>query len=120
MNDVEFQNAIVTAIGTELAFSRIVQIRTDRSYGRASTFVTLINLPAGKQYCGAEQQNNRVTIVISGEPTGDKVKAEQLVCALKTDRKLRAKTATPTKIADYVGAHIKALMTEVAPNFTHS
>jgi hypothetical protein len=96
-----------------------------------SVYVTLINLPygAGGAGGGAEAENNRLSISVTGfgAATG-KVKAETSVShiyrggsiARENRIEMRAKTAEPAKIAQYVADFLNKVAREEASNFTHT
>lgn len=77
---------------------------------------------------GAEAENNRMSFWVEGfdredehapPPTG-KVKVEMATSALPRDYKLRAKTGTPERIAQYLADFLNKVAREVPPKFTHS
>jgi len=86
-------------------------------------FVNFYNLPTGVGSAGggAEAENNRMLFVVEGFglPTG-KVKVEMSTSALPREHKLRAKTDSPERVAQYLAAFINKVVKEVPPHFTHT
>lgn len=90
--------------------------------GRHSiAFVHFYNVPKEKSR-GATGENNRMLFSIEGfdktdpnAPAPGKVKIEQRVNALDRKWTLRAKTATPQAILDYLGTFLKKVVAEVEP-----
>lgn len=94
----------------------------------ADTQVVFINLPEGIGSAGggAERLNNQMILWVHGfgkegpdspPPTG-KVKVELVTTVFP--HRLRAKTATPEKIAEYLADFINKVVDEVEPKFTHT
>lgn len=85
-------------------------------------FINLINLP--ESICqageggGAEMQNNREMLVV--QKVGDKLKVSQSIRLYQSPFKLRGKTGSPEKIAEYIATHLNRIAAEVKPNYTHS
>lgn len=112
MNTEQLTAALTAAAPT--AAGRQIHVSTGAlsSLGSPTLFVTFINLPAG--IGGAEAMNNRIQFTIRNG------KIEQLSSAFPRSYSLRAKTASPEKLAAYLGAFLEKLATEIAPRFTHS
>jgi hypothetical protein len=96
--------------------------------GRSSMAVNFINLSQDRHRerrgGGAESENNRMLFWISGfneDPSDpvDKIKIEQSVNSIRGTRNLRAKTASPDKIAIYLAKYINEIAESVPPNLTH-
>jgi len=96
--------------------------------GRSSIAVNFINLSQDRHRerrgGGAESENNRMMFWISGfneDPSDpvDKIKIEQSVNSIRGARNLRAKTASPDKIAIYLAKYINEIAESVPPNLTH-
>jgi hypothetical protein len=96
--------------------------------GHSSVAVNFINLSQDRHRerrgGGAESENNRMLFWISGfneEPSDpvDKIKIEQSVNSIRGARNLRAKTASPDRIAIYLAKHINEIAESVPPNLTH-
>lgn len=98
-------------------------------------FVNFFNLPSGVGGAGggAEGENNRMMFVVSGfdgflysgssyakPPANGKLRVELSVSAFPRAMNLRAKTAAPEKIAEYLAAHINRIAATVPPRFTHT
>ena len=85
-------------------------------------FINLINLP--ESVCqanrggGAEMGNNREMLIVL--QVGEKLSVRQSIRCYNSPFKLRGKTASPEKIAEYVAAHLNKIVAEVKPNYTHS
>lgn len=100
--------------------------------GYTSVVVNYINLPeeihSRNEGNGAESENNRMMFSVTGfhptDPTRPpmdlKVKVELHVSSIGREYNLRAKTATPEKIAEYLAAHLNKVAAEVEPKFTHT
>jgi hypothetical protein len=96
--------------------------------GRSSIAVNFINLPQERHKerrgGGAESENNRMLFWISGfneDPSDpvDRIKIEQSVNSIRGSRNMRAKTASPDKIALYLAKYINEIAESVPPNLTH-
>ena len=96
--------------------------------GSSNIAVNFINLPRERHQQrrggGAESENNRMLFWISGfneDPSDpvDKIKIEQSVNSIRGARNLRAKTASPDKIAIYLAKYINEIAESVPPNLTH-
>ena len=90
--------------------------------------VNFINLPLERHEQrrggGAESENNRMLFSIwgfDGDPAVavDKVKIEQLVNSIRGSKSLRAKTASPDKVAAYLAKYINEIAKTVPPSLTH-
>ena len=96
--------------------------------GSSNMAVDFINLSQARHKerrgGGAESENNRMLFWISGfneDPSDpvDKIKIEQSVNSIRGTRNLRAKTASPDKIAIYLAKYINEIAESVPPNLTH-
>ena len=100
---------------------RFVRATADDKFGHSSVYVRFVNLPKAvverREGGGAEAENNRATFVIL-PAKGGKVQIEELGSVFV--KRLRKKTATPDKIAKYLAAHLKDIVTDVEPRFTHT
>ena len=95
---------------------------------RSNIAVNFINLPQERHKerrgGGAESENNRMLFWISGfnenpsDPV-DRIKIEQSVNSIRGSRNMRAKTASPDKIALYLARYINETAGSVPPNLTH-
>lgn len=88
-----------------------------------SIYINFYNLPksvGGGGGGGAEAENNRMMFVVDFKDGNAKAKIKHSVNALDRKYDLRAKTAHPAKIADYLAAHLNKVVKEVEPNLTHS
>ena len=93
-------------------------------------FVNFINLPEErhrqKRGGGAESENNRMLFTVEGfgeheeDPSAPKLKVEQSVHGLFEFRRMRTKTASPEKIAEYLAGYINEVAETIPPNFTHA
>jgi len=100
---------------------------TDRP-GSSNVYVNFINLPQERHRQrrggGAESENNRMLFWISGfnedssDPV-DRIKIEQSVNNISGSKNMRAKTASPDKIALYLARYLNETAGSVAPNLTH-
>ena len=100
---------------------------TDRP-GSSNVYVNFINLPQERHRQrrggGAESENNRMLFWISGfnedssDPV-DRIKIEQSVNNISGSKNMRAKTASPDKIALYLARYLIETAGSVAPNLTH-
>jgi len=103
-----------------------LQIKDRRVKTKASgdtVYLNFYNLPKsvdGGAGGGAEAENNRMMFVIRFKDEGAKAKIEHSVNALDRKYNLRAKTAHPSKIVDYLAAHLAKVVKEAEPNLTHS
>lgn len=104
--------------------------------GRGSVFVDFVNLPISRvkerRGGGAESENNRSTFWIHGFDSSssnpvEKVRVEQSKNGIYQGSptqgvrapNLRAKAATPEKIASYLADYINAVAEKFAPSYTH-
>jgi hypothetical protein len=90
--------------------------------------VNFINLPRERHQQrrggGAESENNRMLFWISGfneDPSDpvDRIKIAQSVNSIRGAKGMRAKTASPDKIALYLANYINEIAETVPPNLTH-
>lgn len=84
-------------------------------------FVELVNLPAATMdsYCGAERENNRLLLCV--ERKGERVRVSALVnMVTEYGDRLRGKTCTPEKAAEYVSAYLNRVIEKYPPRFTHT
>lgn len=96
----------------------------------ADVYVNFINLPEGIGGAGggAEAENNRTSFWIYGFDKSDphasaprgKVKVVLSNTTLPREHRLRAKTAPPEKIAQYLANFLNKVVREVEPRFTHT
>jgi hypothetical protein len=91
-----------------------------RSLSPSMLYIDYINLPMTPTKEPAEKENNRISFVIHYNKATGRGKAETSVCALDRKWRLRAKTATPEKLAVYIAGHINKIFKEVPPKYTHS
>lgn len=119
MNTEQFTAALTAAAPT--AAGRQLKV-SPAPLGGSDVWVTLINLPAGigEAGGGAEAMNNRILFIVRGGVGGASAKVEQCSSAFPRSYSLRAKTATPEKLAAYLGAFLEKLASEIAPKFTHT
>ncbi len=99
----------------------IVASEGARLGGHNMAFIDFYNLPREKAR-GALGENNRMMFSIEGfdktdsnAPAPGKVRIEQRLNAIDRKWSLRAKTATPQAILDYLGAFLKKVVAEVEP-----
>jgi hypothetical protein len=136
-------NAFVTAL-QDLAGPAVCDERTllvdarpslgPRGRGTCSVYVSLINLPyhrvKQRRGGGAENENNRILVVVKGFNEGEfasipaeTIAVEPLVCNVghpgQGAQKIRRKTASPEKIAEYLGNYLQGIVTKFPPSFTH-
>jgi hypothetical protein len=130
MGSGEFINLLMSLLSIK---DRRVQCSNHSTIGGISysaVYVNFINLPKdiGSAGGGAEAENNRSSFWIRGfgkespesvPPTG-KVKIEQANTVLPREMRMRSKTASPEKIAEYLANYLNKVVKEVEPNFTHS
>lgn len=101
--------------------------------GRGSVVVNFINLPTPRHKerrgGGAESENNRQLFFVNGfhataaEPA-DRLVVEQLTNGIGRGAddwapKMRKKTASPEKIAEYLAKYVNDIAARFEPNFTH-
>ena len=94
-----------------------------------SVYVTFINLPSArvKERRGgrAEAENNRMLFSVDGFSTTPSVEASKVVVesqvnnVIERERRLRKKTASPQKIAEYLAKHIVEVASSTPPRYTH-
>lgn len=127
MNAEEFKAALDGMLRTK-AGDRHTYVKVDSSFGADPTvWVTLINLSkdvvSGPSF-GAEGENNRVMLGVDGfkkdGSPASKVRVEARVSAIPREYKLRAKAASPAKIAAYIADFIGKVVKEVPPKYTHT
>ena len=96
--------------------------------GSSHIAVHFINLPRERHQQrrggGAESENNRMLFWISGfneDPSDpvDRIKIAQSVNSIQGAKSMRAKTASPDKIAIYLAKYINETAESVPPNLTH-
>lgn len=96
--------------------------------GHGSVFVTFVNLPFARfkerRGGGAESENNRVLFSIQGfsdsSTPAAKITIETLVNNVTPrEQRLRKKTASPAKVAEYLASYIGEVARNFPPNFTH-
>lgn len=93
-----------------------------------TTFVNFVNLPSDMPAGGAQGENNRMMFTVNGfdgadphaSPPSGKVKVEMKLSMLPREYRLRAKTAPPGVIAQYLADFLNRVIAEVPPNYTHS
>jgi hypothetical protein len=105
-----------------------------RGRGTCSVYVSLINLPfyrsKQRRGGGAENENNRILIRVGGFNEGDfaempaeKVSVEPLVCNIgypgQGAQRIRRKTASPEKIAEYLGLYLQDIVAGFPPSYSH-
>ena len=125
LSSVEFIALLKSHLQQNRMQIRIRNYETSPS-ARNSVYVNFINLPeaiAGTS--GAEAENNRMSFWIEGFgrnlPMKDgMVKVQMHNSALPREYRLRAKTATPEKIAQYLADFLNKVVKEVPPNYTHT
>lgn len=131
---VEFAELLKSLVDTQ---GRYLFVRTEHRLGGPShyfesAYVNFVNLPeevvASRQGGGAEAENNRMSFWVEGfngsdpnapPPTG-KVKVSLQTSALPREYRLRAKTAPPGAIAQYLADFLNKVVREVPPKYTHS
>ncbi|KKK91675.1 hypothetical protein LCGC14_2710540, partial [marine sediment metagenome] len=130
----EFAELLKSLVDTQ---GRYLFIQTKQRLGAPqhyyeAVYVNFVNLPeeivARKAGGGAEALNNHISFWVLGfdgsdphapPPTG-KVKVEMQTSALPKEYRLRAKTAPPGDIAQYLADFINKVVREVPPKYTHS
>lgn len=94
-------------------------------------FLNYINLPVKLSNGGAEAENNRIMLAITGFGKGEnepapsgKVWVELVVCAVRDANqgrlRLRAKSGSPEQIAQYVADFLNMIAKDIPPNYTHT
>lgn len=109
-----------------LAIDRSIQIIPG---GCGTVFVNFYNLPlaraAERHGGGAECENNRQLFVVRMTVDAGKVKVEQSINGIRNMHgdwapKMRAKTASYEKIAQYLANYILAIVRDFPPLLTHA
>lgn len=129
MNSDQFINLVKALVMP----GRRLKLRNEFSLGGVDgdVYVNFINLPEGIGSAGggAEAENNRISFWIKGWPKnkadGPRTGKVKIECANSVFRRevfpmMRAKTATPEKIAVYLAEYLNKLMAEIEPNYTHT
>ena len=134
MNATDFTRALESELSPLVRDQRIVAARFKSSRGFTSLrhqslmFVNFYNLPEArhreKRGGGAESENNRMMFMVSRFDEDESAPVEKLRVELSNSifgraYKLRAKTASPEKVASYLASFINKVAAENEPSYTH-
>jgi len=97
----------------------------------STVFINYINLPENLAGGGAESENNRLMLQVSGfgkeehaAPPSGKVKVELSISAVQDAAngrlRLRGKSGTPEQAAKYVADFLNMVAKEIPPRYTHT
>lgn len=81
--------------------------------------IDFYNIAPETSHNGAHAENNRFSFTVKGFQNtynSDNVKIEQGICTAGRNFKMRAKTNTPAKIAEYLVTYIEMIKSEVTPS----
>ena len=102
--------------------------RTLTVHGQGNLVVNFFNLSperhAQQRGGGAESENNRMLFFVQGfshdrSVPANKIKVEQSVNSIRGAKNMRAKAASPDKIALYLAKYLNETAGSVPPNLTH-